>query len=209
MLNNTKLSEIITTRLCHDLAGPIGAVSNGVDFLSDSDPTMREKANILIQNSAEQSIARLQFFRQLYGIVNNATEANLQLLRDIIHTFYNDSKIEIKWFESYDSLKGREGKLLLNLIYSCSCFLIRGGQINFNYQIIENQLVIGLSAYGDGIKVDPTNINIICGNYNEDEIVSKNINYYYLYTLINDVNGQIDWNLKDNHLSFTLKILRN
>lgn len=35
MNSQLRLAELLTTRLCHDLSGPIGAVNNGAEFLGE------------------------------------------------------------------------------------------------------------------------------------------------------------------------------
>jgi histidine phosphotransferase ChpT len=47
-----KLAELLCTRLCHDLTGPIGAVSNGAEFLSDEGFELQGQAVELIVSSA-------------------------------------------------------------------------------------------------------------------------------------------------------------
>ena len=44
MTHETKLAEMIATRLCHDLTGPIGAVNNGAEFLDDEGFDMQNEA---------------------------------------------------------------------------------------------------------------------------------------------------------------------
>ena len=61
------MSALLSSRLCHDLVGPIGAVNNGVELMADSDDEMRAEAESLIAKSAGQAIHRLGFFRLAYG----------------------------------------------------------------------------------------------------------------------------------------------
>ena len=80
MTQNTspiRMSELLLTRFTHDIAGPVSAVSNGLDFLmQDSknadDPggiEIRNQAVDLVEESAKQSLARLQAYRMAYGVV--------------------------------------------------------------------------------------------------------------------------------------------
>ena len=43
MLNDVRLAEMIATRLCHDLTGPIGAVNNGAEFWTTKASTCKTK----------------------------------------------------------------------------------------------------------------------------------------------------------------------
>ena len=51
MIAETKLAEMLCTRLCHDLTGPIGAVNNGAEFLDEEGFDMQNEAVQLIVTS--------------------------------------------------------------------------------------------------------------------------------------------------------------
>jgi len=62
------LVALICSKLCHDLAGSIGAVSNGAELLAEeTDAAMREEAIRLIAQSAGDAARRLAFFRLALG----------------------------------------------------------------------------------------------------------------------------------------------
>jgi len=62
-----RVSELLTSRLCHDLAGPIAAIGNGAELLDDEDPDFVRQATTLIGDSAATATKRLQLFRFVYG----------------------------------------------------------------------------------------------------------------------------------------------
>lgn len=69
------LVALICSRLCHDLAGSIGAVNNGVELLAEeTDPAMREDAIGLVAQSASDAARRLGFFRLALGASGDAAE---------------------------------------------------------------------------------------------------------------------------------------
>src|SRR3546814_10576584 len=62
------LVALICSRLCHDLAGSIGAVNNGIELLAEeTDPATRDEAIGLIAMSGGDAARRLAFFRQALG----------------------------------------------------------------------------------------------------------------------------------------------
>jgi histidine phosphotransferase ChpT len=63
-----RVLELLTARLCHDLAGPIAAVGNGAELLDDEDPDFARQAAKLIAESAATASRRLQLFRFVYGL---------------------------------------------------------------------------------------------------------------------------------------------
>ena len=62
-----RVCELLASRLCHDLAGPIAAIGNGAELLDDDDPDFVRQAAKLIGDSAGSAARRLQFFRFVFG----------------------------------------------------------------------------------------------------------------------------------------------
>jgi histidine phosphotransferase ChpT len=58
--------QMLCSRLCHDLAGPAGAVGAGIDLLSDAAGNDAE-ARELVAFGARQLAARLDFYRIAFG----------------------------------------------------------------------------------------------------------------------------------------------
>src|SRR5437588_11836554 len=64
---DARVVDLLAARLCHDLIGPVSAISNGAELLQDDDPDFVRDAVTLIGNSARNAIRRLQFYRFAYG----------------------------------------------------------------------------------------------------------------------------------------------
>lgn len=63
------LPQMLATRLCHDLAGPIGAISAGAELMGeDTDPSFAGEAVALLRHSAEAASVRLRFLRSAFGM---------------------------------------------------------------------------------------------------------------------------------------------
>lgn len=61
------LASLMCARLCHDLAGPVGAVNNGAELLAEGGAESMDDAHELISTCAGQAVRRLRFFRLAYG----------------------------------------------------------------------------------------------------------------------------------------------
>lgn len=64
---DTGILELLTSKVCHDLISPIGAVNNGIEFLEEMGAEAGEEVTGLIAFSAAQASAKLQVFRMAYG----------------------------------------------------------------------------------------------------------------------------------------------
>ena len=68
MVDPLVLAQYLCTRLCHDLAGPIGAVAAGVE-LTSGDPTQVDAETLgLIGNSSAAASRKLKFLRSALGV---------------------------------------------------------------------------------------------------------------------------------------------
>lgn len=70
-----RVLELLTARLCHDLIGPITAVGNGAELLSEDGPDFAPDALQLVADSARRAAGRLQFYRFAYGFDGRSAAA--------------------------------------------------------------------------------------------------------------------------------------
>lgn len=62
-----RVAELLSARLCHELAGPAAAVDNGVELLLDLPLDPEPEAMALVAESSRQLTRRLRFYRFAYG----------------------------------------------------------------------------------------------------------------------------------------------
>lgn len=73
---STEITELVCTRISHDLIGNIGAVSNAVELLEEGDMDFMDDIRSILKISSSVLTARLKFFRMAFGMTN----ANLEKL---------------------------------------------------------------------------------------------------------------------------------
>ncbi len=74
-----ELAQLLCTRLCHDLAGPVGAVAAGVELIG-GDPTQADIETLgLIGSSSAAASAKLKFMRMALGAAGGAGDVRLLL----------------------------------------------------------------------------------------------------------------------------------
>ncbi len=68
-----ELAALISSKICHDVIGPVGAIYNGLEILDEDD---NEEAHTyaleVIRNVTEQASARLQFAQFAFGAAGSA-----------------------------------------------------------------------------------------------------------------------------------------
>src|SRR5262252_6483911 len=110
-----ELAALISSKICHDVIGPVGAIYNGLEILDeDDDAQAKTYAMDVIRNVTEQASARLQFARFAFGAAGSA-----------------GAQIELGTAEQIS--RGQMGKdkvkLPLNLVAAAVTALPRGGEI--------------------------------------------------------------------------------
>jgi histidine phosphotransferase ChpT len=126
------LVALICSRLCHDLAGSIGAVSNGVELLAEeTDAAMREEAIGLIAQSASDAARRLGFFRLALGASGDAsgTMAFTEFTR-VAKAYFEGGKLSLLLPLPDGSLPKPLGKALLLGLSLAAQALPRGGTLS-------------------------------------------------------------------------------
>ncbi|MEM7651156.1 MAG: histidine phosphotransferase family protein [Pseudomonadota bacterium] len=78
--------ELLSSKICHDLISPIGAVNNGIEFLEDMGPDAGKDVTDLIAFSASQASAKLKAYRMAYG----AGGADDSIKPEDVHTAIQD-----------------------------------------------------------------------------------------------------------------------
>lgn len=73
MADSLHLTQALCTRLCHDLAGPIGAVAAGVELIGDDPSQVDGETLQLISSSSSAASQKLKFLRLALGAPGGAS----------------------------------------------------------------------------------------------------------------------------------------
>ncbi|MDG1286347.1 MAG: histidine phosphotransferase family protein [Rickettsiales bacterium] len=194
--HDSRLAEMLCTRLCHDLTGPIGALSNGAEFLADEDFSMQDQAVELISQSAEQAVNRLQFYRSAYGRVNHPGEAVLSETKHLIARFFAGSKVSLDWPDNLTdaldvSVSRKMARLLQNMSMIASSTLIRGGIVSIRIQQEGARKIVAVSASGLAVKWDQEHQQVMSGSVGIDDVQPATVQLYYTMKLAQEIGSDI------------------
>lgn len=67
MMDQNSLLPLLATRLCHDLASPIGALANTADLMREFGPPEMSDDIAMLNRTAEHASRLLQFLRLVFG----------------------------------------------------------------------------------------------------------------------------------------------
>lgn len=88
------ISELITTRISHDIIGNIGAVANAVELLEEGDMDFLDDIRSILKTSSAVLSARLKFFRMVFGVNTASFEDKSMVektIRDYLKTLGNQN----------------------------------------------------------------------------------------------------------------------
>jgi histidine phosphotransferase ChpT len=176
-----KVTELLASRLCHDLVGPIGAVSNGLELMADESFGMADDALALASNSAGQATHLLQFYRLAYGMAGNRQGSDLRPLRELAANFLAHSKAKLDW--PADGMPADvpdgAGKLILNMIALALEALPRGGTIGVSAKSAPGGLEIEIKAVGTDAGLRPECQAALAPDVPLDDLTPRNVHGYF------------------------------
>ncbi len=183
-----RMSELLLTRFTHDIAGPVSAVSNGLDFLmGDSKNTddpgaieIKNQAVDLVEESSKQSLARLQAYRTAYGVVyTDSAETQVKEIIDIMKRFFHKSQVELRFGTSLpEKISALKRRVLIGMILTISRILIYGGKISISLSG-EGKRQIVVKSSSDKYK-EPVIIHDILMEKTNIEPDVENIPYFFI-----------------------------
>lgn len=184
MIDNVFLSEVVATRLSHDIIGNIGAVANAMELLNDSDEGDDNSEVFKILNySSDVLTKRMKFFRLCFGLNNSSVklEEAEQIIKDYFTTL-GTTKNKIKVDLEISSPKVY--KLIMPAAMMMADTLVKGGKIAIK-QTEHNLMIAAVSE----VPLDENKIKNIDLILDGKEAQDNHSVYAPLYYLLNYLEG--------------------
>ncbi|TAH35435.1 MAG: hypothetical protein EYC62_04375 [Alphaproteobacteria bacterium] len=151
-----RVVELLFSRMCHDLVGPVGAAVNGVELLEEFGGEMADEAITLLGSSARVASRRLRVYRVAYGMAAGAAISSLGDLRSLIAEFLDGGKIVLEWPDNKMPAVhvGRNAiKCILNMSICAAETLPRGGTLHVGVEQAGADMVVTMQAKGQGARL--------------------------------------------------------
>ena len=161
-----ELSALISSKICHDVIGPVGAIFNGLEVLAeDDDPESRDYALKIIKDFTNQASAKLQFARFAFGAAGTAGAViDLRSAHEITQAYLDGEKQTLDWQVPPGQMEKDRVKLLLNLISAAITALPRGGTLQVSVLDPEGALSFLIRCSGQGARPPQHLAEFIAGN---------------------------------------------
>jgi histidine phosphotransferase ChpT len=180
-LDSLDLAALLCSRVCHDVISPVGAIVNGLEVLEDdSDASMRDFALDLIQKSAKQASARLQFARLAFGAAGSAgASIDLGDAEQVARGLFLDDKITFSWSAPRLLFPKNRVKLLLNLIMIATTAIPRGGSIAVTVTGDAEACAFTIVSKGLNARIPAHSEALLAGDSESGTVDAHGIQIYY------------------------------
>lgn len=129
MIENTKLTALVASRICHDMVEPMSAIIQGLEMIKSGDGKTDPDALSLLDHGVAKAWAKLEFFRfALAGAVAEG-DSTLEEGREVAHKLYSALKPELKWNAPNVAMPRPAVRVIVNLLLIANECLPRGGTV--------------------------------------------------------------------------------
>ncbi len=188
-----RVTELLASRLCHDLVGPVGAVNNGLELLEDEEMGMADDALQLAAKSARQAADILQFYRLAYGMAGGRIGNNPEDLRKLASGYLESTKVGLDWQIGTlpESAPDGLGKLLLNIIMLAEEMLPRGGTLAVAATAGSAGVEAAVTVQGAGARVREESQLGLADDVAIEELTPLNVQGYFTRLLARRLGGDL------------------
>ncbi len=176
-----RVMELLASRLCHDLVGPIGAVNNGMELVEEAGIDGMEDALRLAATSARQAARTLQFYRLAYGMAGGRLGSDSDELRNLSAAYLTATKATLEWsVPGLDETASQGlGKLILNMVALGHEGLPRGGKLSVAVLNGAEGTRASITASGAGTKLREATAQALTDEVMIADLTPRNVQAYF------------------------------
>lgn len=180
-----RLTELLCSRLCHELASPVGAINNGIEMIEEFDDSMLPDAMPLIGSSAKMVAARLSFYRMAYGAAGTQSLGSFADIKELADAYFAEGRTKISWPDDATVPEMRDGwgKLLLNLLSLAADTLPRGGAVAVAFDEESGGYGLTVAAEGEGARISQECAKAMVPDVSSDALTPRSVHAYFVCRL--------------------------
>ncbi len=192
MNNKINISELICTRISHDLIGNIGAFANAVELMDDEDTDFLAEIKNTLKTSSDVLTARLKFFRMAFGLTNANLE-NIDIVKKATEEYLRTLNFSHPIKADINIINSPFNRAIMLACMCAAEVIIRGGTV----KVCSTRQAVIISAISESplAQAKISDMQAVLEGETPDNI-SQYAPLYYL--------NQI---LKENELKLTINVL--
>ncbi len=198
-----RVVRLLHSRVLHDLAGPIGAIANGLELARDTGSALDADAIQLVGLSVKDLAERLRFYRVAFGMAPGAVKT-VKEARELLTPAILGPRNKVIWPEAETKeawpLAEEHLKLLLNMVVLCAEMLPRGGEIEVFVEPNGPAVGIVTIAKGQGARVEQMTLNAIFATLAITELTTRNVQAFFTARMAEAIGGQLTLDFPQPHM---------
>ena len=133
MIENTKLTALVASRICHDMVEPMSAIIQGLEMIKGADgKSIDPDALSLLDNGVGKAWAKLEFFRFAMAGAMAEGDSTLDEGRAVAEKLYGVLKPELVWSAPTVAMPRPAVRVIVNLLLIANECLPRGGTVELS-----------------------------------------------------------------------------
>lgn len=193
-MKDLKLAYLMSAKICHDIAAPLGAVGMGLESIQDDELSQMLMQSYFISNF------KLRFYRLFMTSSENGPEPHEFI--SILNAYAKHQNIELTWSQSIldaQFIQGDHARFLMGFVYLLLETLIRGGICHVD--INESGLI--LEASGPICKLKDHDKDVLLGE-SAPLKTARNIYSHLLIILLKTQSCHIELDIQSNAIKMTI-----
>lgn len=192
------LAALIGSRICHDLANPIGAISNGVELLNMGGAVPGGPEMGLVSDSVAHASAKLRFTRISFGVANHGQMLGRSETELVLADCYAGGRLHVVWGVNSDQPR-TSVKLAFLLIQCVESALPRGGEIH----VSETDGRWRIEGSGDTVKIEHRLWDLLDGKQIPTSLRPADVQFALAPRSIAGSGHKIEYTASANKISLT------
>lgn len=123
-----ELCALISSRICHDLINPMGAISNGLELLESVGKNLGPEFD-LVSDSVANATSRLNYFRIAFGQAEPGTELRSAVLEKIVHDMFASRRFTPTIHTTSHAVPRQSARTMLLILLCVESAMALGGTL--------------------------------------------------------------------------------
>ncbi len=195
MTNELTLSALISSRICHDLISPIGAINNGLELLALTNSVCGEEIS-LISASATSASNSLRFMRIAFGSASSTEMMSAREIAGITTAHLGTQRLTVNWLAGDSELSRTSAKLVLLMAQATAAAAPLGGMMNIE-SVAHGGFPYEVGITGQKIALTSIASRALKGAADLEGLEPRYASFALLALVAKAAGYTVDWNMTD------------